>query len=330
MMKVLIVEDNRVSRLVLVAYLEKMGYEVLQAEDGDQGIKIWKEEFPDIVLTDWNMPNTSGIDLIQYIRNACDQHYTYVIIITSRDEDSDLMKGFEVGVDDYLIKPVNRQELLMRMKAGERLLNLQSKEQLVFAMAKMVELRDQETGDHLERIRLYAKILSSNLSETVKYKTIIDGRFIKSIYDSSPLHDIGKMGVPDVILQKNGKLSPDEFRQMQDHTKIGVETLEAVSKNGKGTFLNMAIEIARSHHERWDGSGYPDRLLGEKIPLAARIVSLADVYDALRSKRVYKDAIAHETVVKMIEEESGKHFDPDIVASFVEIKDDFEKISQKY
>lgn len=329
-MKVLIVEDNTLARKVLVAYLEKIGYEILQAENGIEGYSKWKQHQPEIVLTDWNMPESSGIELIQSIRKSSDSHYSYIILITSREENKDLTIGFEAGADDYLIKPVNKQELYLRIRAGERLLGLQAKEQLLFAMAKLAETRDYETGKHLERIRQYAKRLALALYKEGTYSDTINELFVKSIYETSPLHDIGKVGVNDSILRKKEKLSDEEFETMKTHTLIGKNTLEEVATNGHKGFLPMAIEIAGAHHEKWDGSGYPMGLKGEEIPLSARIVTLVDVYDALRSKRVYKPAIEHKEVVETIKQGSGSHFDPLMVEVFLKIESDFEKISEEF
>lgn len=297
-----------------------MGFHVLKAATGLEAIDLWNQALPDFVLTDWNMPEGSGIDLVRHVRQNDGLHYSFVIIITSRENPSDLNEAFEAGVDDYLIKPVNRNELLLRMKAGERLLNLQSKALLVFAMAKLAETRDFETGEHLDRIRKYSKDIAEALSMTAKYKNVITDRFIKSLYDTSPLHDIGKVGIPDAILLKAGRLTESEFELMKTHTTLGVETLKAVAHMGQDSFFEMAIEITGAHHEKWDGSGYPNGLSGEAIPLSARIVALADVFDALRSERIYKRAYSHEEAIRYIVSESGKHFDPDVVDAFLSIE----------
>lgn len=287
-MKVLVAEDNLISQKVLVSYLEKMGFHVLKAATGLEAIDLWNQALPDFVLTDWNMPEGSGIDLVRHVRQNDALHYSYMILITSRENPSDLNEAFEAGVDDYLIKPVNRNELLLRMKAGERLLNLQSKALLVFAMAKLAETRDLDTGEHLERMRKYSKEIAEALSKTPKYKSVITDRFIKSLYDTSPLHDIGKVGIPDAILLKAGRLTESEFELMKTHTTLGVETLKAVAHMGQDSFFDMAIEITGAHHEKWDGSGYPNGLSGEAI--------------------------------RYIVSESGKHFDPDVVDAFLSIE----------
>ena len=329
-MKVLVVEDNRLARKVLVTYLEKLEYEVVQAQSGDEGYVLWCAQHPEIVLTDWNMPGSNGIELIEKIRQHKDEYYSYIILITSREEEDDLTVGFEAGADDYIIKPVNHQELVLRMRAGERLLSMQTKDQLLFAMAKLAEARDHDTGQHLERIRLYSCLLSIALSQDPCYKPYIDEKFINNIYETSPLHDIGKVGIPDAILLKRGKLTTAEYAVIKTHTVIGRRTLQEVARlGGYSDLLTMAIQIAGCHHERWDGSGYPDGIQGEAIPLCARIVALVDVYDALRSKRIYKDGWNHDVVVKEILESEGTYFDPCIIKVFSAIADKFEEISKK-
>jgi putative two-component system response regulator len=194
---------------------------------------------------------------------------------------------------------------------------LATRDVAVFALAKLTESRDPETGEHVERMREYCLILGERLSREGPYAGRIDRQFLDDLYRSAPLHDIGKVGIPDAILLKPGRLTGAEFEVMKTHATIGADALaNAARQSHYGTFLRMAIEITRHHHERFDGSGYPEGLAGHEIPLAARIVTLADVFDALISRRVYKAAIAPEMARRMIEQESGCHFDPVIVAAF--------------
>jgi len=198
-------------------------------------------------------------------------------------------------------------------------------------MAKLAESRDKDTGAHLERMREYSRILAEELSKWPKYADIIDGDYVQLIYVTSPLHDIGKVGIPDSVLLKPGKLTPAEFEIMKTHTVLGGQTLRAVAKSRpEAQFLSMALEIALTHHERFDGHGYPDGLRGEDIPLCGRIVALADVYDALRSKRVYKAALDHLTARDTILAERGKHFDPDIVRAFLNREQEFVAIANQF
>ncbi len=194
----------------------------------------------------------------------------------------------------------------------------------IFALARLAESRDQETGDHLSRMRMYSYMIAKELANVSQYKHYIDQKYINNIYYSSPLHDIGKVGISDTILLKPGKLTSDEFEIMKGHTLIGGRTLEDAEKqlcNKSKTFLSMGKKIAYCHHEKWDGTGYPFGLKGNDIPLSARIVAVADVYDALTSKRVYKDAVTHDIARDIIIKGSEKHFDPVIVEVFCKIED---------
>ncbi len=328
-MKVLIVDDEKLSRKTLGFYLEKIGHEVVQAENGELGFQAWREESPKIVLTDWNMPVMDGAELCRRIRAAEGDNYTYLIMITARTESADLVAGFEAGVDDYLTKPVRKDELFVRLKAGERIFSLQDKDMVIFALAKLAETRDSETGYHLERIQGYCRLLAEALDRNSFPE--VNRQFIETIHATSPLHDVGKVGIPDRILLKPGRLNDDEFRIMKTHTTIGFDTLHsAFQKNPKADYLRMSAEIARGHHERWDGTGYPDGLKGENIPLAARILAVADVYDALISKRVYKDAFTHEATRGILLEGHGTHFDPRIVDAFLSVEESVLAVARKY
>ncbi len=199
----------------------------------------------------------------------------------------------------------------------------------IFALSKLAESRDPETGEHLERICEYVRILATELQSDPEFMGTIDNAMIEQLCQTSPLHDIGKVGIPDRILQKPGKLSEEEFETMKLHTIIGAETLRAVAeKHPHNSFLQLGICVTESHHERWDGSGYPHRIAGENIPLAGRILALADVYDALTSARCYKKPIAHDASVQIILQGSGAHFDPRIVAAFDRRAGDFWRTSE--
>jgi response regulator RpfG family c-di-GMP phosphodiesterase len=200
----------------------------------------------------------------------------------------------------------------------------------IMALAKLAEFRDDDTGIHLERIREYTKIIAEEMAKKPNYIGYITKEYIDDIYHSSILHDIGKVGIPDAILLKPGKLTPEEFELMKTHSTLGGDVLTVIDAGNEGqTFLTLAKEIAYYHHERWNGTGYPKGLSGENIPLSARIVALPDVYDALTSKRVYKKIISHEKARAIIIDEKGKHFDPDIVDSFLAREDDFKMICEK-
>ena len=329
-MKVLIVDDEKLSLKTLSFYMGKLGYKVLQAENGQDALQIWRTESPRIVLTDWNMPKMDGAELCRCIRRE-DSDYTYIIFITSREDISDLLIGFEAGADDYLTKPVIKDELTVRVKAAERIFLLRDKEMVIYALAKLTEARDSETGCHLERIQGFAKLIAEELSKKPELFPEVNRQYIEIIHTTSVLHDIGKVGIPDRILLKPGKLTPEEFAIMQTHSTIGYEALNSVyQKKPNAAYLRIAAEIALSHHERWDGSGYPNRLSGTNIPLSARIIAVADVYDALISKRVYKGPFSHEKSMSLIIDGKGRQFDPDIVDAFLEVEADVLRVAQRY
>lgn len=235
---------------------------------------------------------------------------------------SELSKNFEEK-NQLLIK---NREILERYNTHlEELVNekvneiSESQMSTIFALVKLAESRDDETGAHVERTAELCKLMALYLRENPKYSNIIDNEYIDNIYKASPLHDIGKVGIPDKILLKKGRLSKEEFEIMKSHVEVGHETLKEVySKYGANTFLKMGMDITRYHHEKWDGTGYPSGIKGEEIPLAGRIMAIVDVYDALRSKRVYKEAYSHAKSMKLIKDNRGKHFDPELVDVFIE------------
>jgi putative two-component system response regulator len=329
-MKILVADDDATSRTMLEAMLGKWGYEVAAANNGGEAWKyLQASDAPPLALVDWMMPDLDGLELCRRVRAAAKDDYTYVIMVTGRHEKADLIAGFEAGVDDYLVKPINMNELFLRLKSAERVLSLQSKDTVIFAMAKLAEARDPETGLHLERIRNYCRTVAGAMLAKPDRPTELNHHFMRNLYLTSPLHDIGKVGIPDYILLKPSRLDDQEFAFMKKHTVIGYETLKSAwDRNQQAAYLKMAAEIARAHHEKWDGSGYPDGRKGEDIPLSARIVALADVYDALVTQRVYKSAFPHETARSIILEGQGKHFDPKVVEAFRESEAKFSTIRE--
>jgi putative two-component system response regulator len=316
-MKVLIAEDNRLNRLTLVTFLKDLDAQILIAEDGLQALSLWETETPEIVITDLSMPKLNGFELLTKIREREQAKYTYIIVLTVDDTIETLEKSYEAGADDFLIKPFNRSELKHRIAAAERIIGLLSQQLVIYALAQLSEMRDVETGEHIERIGTYSRILAKSLKTDPRYSYRITGQFIDDIALSSALHDIGKVGVDDKILRKPSALDAEEWTKMKQHTLFGSQVIESIgSKYPQVKFLKMAAEIAKWHHERFDGSGYPDGLSGEEIPLAARIVAVADVYDALVSERVYKQRFTHEKAYGIIVAESGTQFDPGIVEAF--------------
>jgi len=201
----------------------------------------------------------------------------------------------------------------------------------IFALAKLAEQRDEDTGRHLERVREFCRLLAERLGDGSPYSHYITPEFVDCIQHASPLHDIGKVAIPDRILLKPGPLNPEEFEIMKTHTVLGAENLQQVYNLYSGnTFIGMGIEIALYHHERWNGTGYPDGLVGRNIPLPARIMAVADFYDALRSDRCYRKGYGHEKVRMMLLQGDGTHFDPELVKAFLSLEEQFQDIHQEY
>ena len=326
-MKLLIVEDEVASRKKLEILIKGLGYEPLIATNGMEGWNLWKSERPKIVITDWIMPEMDGLELCRKIRQAEGSQYTYLVIVTAKANTQDIIEGMNAGADDFISKPYVKEELAVRIRSGNRIVEFQSRDVAIFAISKLAESRDPETGNHLERICYYSKALAEKIALLENAPPEIDPWFIENLFLTSPLHDIGKIGIPDHILLKPGRLDDQEYETMKQHTVIGYNTLSAAAKRDiKAEYLNMSAAIALSHHENYDGSGYPQGLKGEEIPLAARIVALADVYDALVSKRVYKDAYSHQIARNIILEGEGKHFDPMVVKAFLACEDRFIEI----
>ena len=330
-MQILTVDDDPVFARILKHMLEKAGYETLQASNGQEALDILRQTDVRLVITDWEMPKLTGVDLVRQLRSDAFDRYVYAILLTSHSEPEYIVDGMLAGADDFISKPFNGAELRVRIKAAERVLSLEMRDVAIFMMAKLAESRDPETGHHLERVQRYSRVLAEELGRTDKYANVIDSDYLRLIFQTSPLHDIGKVGTPDHILLKPGKLTAEEFEVMKEHTTHGAKTLDlALQQYPHASFLLMARDIAIAHHEKFDGSGYPHGLIGENIPLAARIVALADVYDALTSVRVYKDAFSEERTKEVILEGYGKHFDPDVVDAFLRAQDRFSEIKRAY
>ncbi len=329
-MRILIVDDNDIALGLLEMALRKGGHRVDQARNGDEALEWMRKGVHRLIISDWDMPLMNGLTLCRKVR-AMSVNYIYFIMLTAHHNTADIVEGLSSGADDFIVKPFRAAELLLRVRIGERLLSLETRDMAIFAMAKLAESRDKETGQHLERVRSYSQMLARQLMADSAFPDQIDDGFVRLIYETSPLHDIGKVGIPDSILLKPGKLTPEEFTVMKTHTLLGKETLEAaLEKYPEAQFLRFACDIVAHHHERYDGTGYPDQLKGNDIPLCARVVAVADVYDALTTKRVYKDAMSHEQSRQIIAEGSGNHFDPQVVRAFLAIADDFAAVRRDH
>jgi putative two-component system response regulator len=329
--RILIVDDQELSLEVLRFALEQEGHEVEAACNGRQALEAASRGDHQLIISDWEMPEMNGLDLCRAIRSRDFGHYVYFILLTGRDSSASLVEGLATGADDFITKPFNPDELTARVRVAERILSLDTRDMTIFALAKLAESRDPETGAHLERVRSYSRVLAQHLAGLEPYRKIVNAEYIRLIYQTSPLHDIGKVGIPDCVLLKPGRLSDREFEIMKTHAEIGAQTLEAALKQFPGiAFLEMARDIAATHHERFDGTGYPQKLVGEAIPLSGRIVALADVYDALTSKRVYKNEFGHDVAKGIILKETGTQFDPIIVEVFCRTEAQFMAIRDRY
>jgi putative two-component system response regulator len=322
-MKVLIVDDDDFALSVLENTVSRMGYTAITAHDGQEAMAVLQQGEIRLVITDWDMPGMTGIDLCRAVRREDLSGYVYIIMLTGREGAKLRMEGLCAGADDFLNKPLDPEELAVCLKTSERILSLETRDLALFAMAKLAESRDSETGAHIERVQTYTRLVAQQLSGEVKACHGVDEEYVRLLYQTSPLHDLGKVAIPDSVLLKPGKLSEAEFAIMQTHTTVGAQTLDAaLGRFPNARFLQMAHEIALSHHEKFDGSGYPQGLAGQAIPLCGRIVAIADVYDALTSRRVYKEAISHDDARAMILKERGRQFDPEVVDAFLRAEAD--------
>jgi putative two-component system response regulator len=329
MLSILVADDDEHQRVLLQMLLEKEGYNLFLAEDGEEALKIY-EANPSIrlVITDLEMPKMDGFGLVASIRQQ-QLRYTYIIVLTSIDDKKSLISALSKGADDFLIKPAMEEELQLRVENGIRLLRQQSQDELILALAKLSEYRSDETGFHLERVQHYTHILAMDLSDNCP-ELKITHTIAEEIAKVSPLHDIGKVAIPDSILHKPGKLTNDEFDTMKKHAMIGGSILEEIFIKTKSPYLKIAFELTAYHHEKYNGTGYPSQLSGEDIPVAARIMALADVYDALTSKRCYKKSFTHEAARNIIVQERGEHFDPKVVDSFIRQENNWNSIRDRY
>jgi putative two-component system response regulator len=330
-MRALMVDDDELSLELLEGILSELGYEVSRASNGMEALAVLRKEPIHLVITDWDMPEMNGLELCRAIREEDFDGYVFIIMLTGRDGGKQRIEGLHGGADAFLCKPLNPDELLVSLKTAERILGLETRDLAMFALAKLSESRDPETGAHIERVQSYARLLAQYLSTTERFRGVINTEFVRLIYQTSPLHDIGKVGIPDSVLLKPGKLDEQELTIMRTHASLGAQTLEAsLQRFPNVQFLQMARDIALYHHERWDGTGYPNGLSGEKIPLSARIVALADVYDALTSRRVYREAMTHSQAKLLILRERDAHFDPDVVDAFIQVEKQFISVRERF
>ena len=352
---VLVVDDTP-DNLSLMGGLLRDHYHVKVANQGEKALKIAQgEQPPDLILLDIMMPGMDGYEVCRRLKANLHTRDIPVIFLTARADMEDERQGLALGAVDYITKPISPPILLARvathlaLKASAdflrdksaylerevalRTLEVQAIQDVtIMAMTSLAETRDNETGNHIRRTQLYVKALAEHLRDHPRFAHVLTDRMVDLLYKSAPLHDIGKIGIPDAILLKPGKLTVEEFEIMKTHTTLGRNAIEEAERRlgMRVAFLSVSKEIAYSHQEKWDGSGYPEGLKGDAIPVSARLMAVADVYDALISKRVYKPAFPHEQACAAIVKGRGTHFDPDMVDAFVAIAQDFLRISQHY
>ena len=343
---ILIVDDTEANIDILVDTLGS-DYEVSVAMDGQSALDDVKENIPDLILLDIMMPGMDGYEVCRQLKKDPETHHIPIVFLTAMTGDEDEAKGLNLGAIDYITKPFNQDLVKSRIKNHLELKLLQddlemqvrlrtkqleqTQEATIITLATLAEYRDPETGGHIKRTQNYVQVLAKALQPHAKFKTYLTDQLIALLHKSAPLHDIGKVGVPDHILLKPGKLTDEEFVEMKKHTIYGRNSIAAAEKMlGDESFLRIAKEIAEFHQEKWDGSGYPHGLKGEDIPVSARLMAIADVYDALISKRVYKPPFTHTKAVKIILEGSGSHFDPIMTETFEKMTEQFREIALEF
>jgi len=350
--KILIVDDSATDRMIISNILSDC--ELFKACDGIEAMDILRKQDIDFIILDLNMPRMNGFEVLKALRDDPVLNKIATIILTNYDETENEIKGLDLGAVDYVRKPLNLESLRKRIEVHTNIRQAQKiieshntileetvrerTNELVMtiditihALIGLLEVRDIESSNHTKRTQHMICKLSEHLSLKPEYKNILTEDYITELYNTSPLHDIGKVGIPDSILLKPGKLDTDEFEIMKKHTTFGVEALTYDLYVGKvPSFIRTAIEVAGTHHERYDGYGYPSGLKGTMIPLAGRLMAIVDVYDAITSKRVYKPSFTHEYALDIIKNESGKQFDPELVSAFMEIEQEIKKISMYF
>jgi putative two-component system response regulator len=354
--KIIIVDDSRLERKLLADFLKPHNYEIIEVDDGFKAVDIVRAEQPDLILLDLILKGITGFDICRELKKEEDLRLIPVVMVTAYGDKQARIKGLEAGADDFLIKPVDQAELVARVNSSLKIKayheyarmkdhyhNLESavKEktsQLENALQKIketnvsltqayldtlyrlsiaAEYRDDDTAGHIKRISYYSLAICRALG--------LPEKLCEMISQASPLHDVGKIGIPDNVLLKPGSLTSKEWQIMKQHTLIGANIL----KGSSSKLLQIAEQIALSHHEKFDGTGYPYGLSGQQIPLASRIVTLADVFDALTNKRIYKPVFSNEEAVRIIKDSAGSHFDPEVCNAFIKAYDEILDIQEQ-
>jgi putative two-component system response regulator len=353
---IILVVDDTPDNLLLMANLLKDIYTVKAANNGEKALRIARDSPPpDLILLDIMMPGMTGHEVAAALQAEPRTRAIPIIFLTAMASSDDETRGLEMGAADYITKPISPPVVLARVRTQlkvkdaadflrdknaylEQEVQRRTRELgaiqdvTIHAMASLAETRDNETGNHIRRTQHYVRVLAEHLRDHPRFRHFLDDDTIKLLFKSAPLHDIGKIGIPDRILLKPGRFTPEEFEIMKTHTTLGRDAIaHAEQQLGMDVdFLRLAKEIAYAHQEKWDGSGYPEGLAGDAIPISARLMAVADVYDALISRRVYKEGMPHEKAVQIIVEGRGAHFDPDICDAFVACLPVFQQIAARF
>ena len=348
---ILLVDDQPANLRILSAILKRAGFVPRPTTSGRLALQAARQEPPDLILLDIQMPDLSGHEVCALLKQDETLAAIPVMFISGMPGTEEKVRAFDAGAVDFISKPFQEREVLARIRTHLELRSLQaqlerhnrelearvasqvreimaSQMATLFALAKLTEARDDQTGHHIERVRLYSKLLAQRLLDDGAYPESLSDEYVETLYQTAALHDIGKVGVPDAVLLKPGKLTPEEFEQIKRHTTLGAQTLaDVLRRYPNNQFLRMGVEVAGGHHEQWNGAGYPAGLVGEAIPLSARIVALADFYDALTTTRPYRGPTSHADTCAMILARRGTHFDPGVVAGFAALEASFEEVA---
>ncbi len=352
---VLVIDDTPENLELMQALLRDL-YKVKGANNGARGLQIAASDTPpDLILLDVMMPGMDGYQVCERLKAEPRTRNIPVMFLTAKSEPEDEERGFALGAVDYITKPISPPIVLARVRAqlalkasadflkdkadflesevSRRTREVNSVQDVtVMAMAALAETRGADTTNHIRRVQHYVRALAWKLSTHPRYRSYLTVSHITLLFKAVPLHDVGKVGIPDAILLKPGRLTPEEFEIMKTHTTLGRDAI-ASAEQAMGVqvpFLTLAKEIAYCHQEKWDGSGYPQGLVGDQIPVPARLMALADMYDALITPRVYHDPVSHDEAVRIVESCRGNHFDPEVVDAFVEVKEQFQAIAMTY
>ncbi|MFZ6752775.1 response regulator [Undibacterium sp. Dicai25W] len=354
--QVILIVDDTPDNISLLSGLLKEQYKIKIATSGVKALQIAAQQpAPDLILLDVMMPEMDGYETCRRLKSDLLTVDIPVIFLTAKNQAQDEEKGLLLGAVDYISKPISPSIVMVRVATQLNLIRVQHllrnqnkyleslvqdrtsklgkmQDAIIMAMASLGEVRDNETANHICRTQNYVMVLARQLSQHPRFKQELSNENIELLFKSAPLHDIGKVGIPDKILLKQGKLTADEFEIMKQHTSYGRETILSLERylGESNNFLRFAREITYSHHEKWDGSGYPEGLTGDAIPISARLMAVADVYDALITEREYEPAFEHQIAINIMRDARSSHFDPDVLDAFLQVADKFDLIAKSY